>query len=102
MPMKAECMSLVCRTVKVFRPSAAAGPPGSAIVAPATSEPARNSRRARVSVDFDMLLPCRRGKRSRTRSDPPLFLRRTQTLVLHQQAVAQLGHHLVHVEARGF
>ena len=53
MPMKVECMSLVCRMVKVFFPSAAAdSAPGRKIVAPTAAEPARNSRRERVSRDM--------------------------------------------------
>src|ERR1043165_6166677 len=87
MPMKAECMSLVCRMVKVFLPSAAARPAGSAAVAPAASVPARNSRRASASIDMDTVIV--------------LFRRRSQPLVLHQRAVAQLGHDIVQVEAGG-
>ena len=56
MPMKAECMSLVCRMVKVFLPSAAARSLGSTVAAATAAEPARNSRRARASIDIDMLL----------------------------------------------
>ena len=50
--MKLECMSLVCRMVKVFFPSAAAdSAPGRQIVAPTAAEPARNSRRESASHD---------------------------------------------------
>jgi hypothetical protein len=45
MPMKAECMSFVCRMVKVFFPTvAAANPPDRKIVAPTVAAPAKSSR----------------------------------------------------------
>ena len=51
--MKAECMSLVCRMVKVFFPSRAAdSAPGRRIVAPAAAETAMNSRRVSVFMDL--------------------------------------------------
>jgi len=50
--MKFECMSLVCRMVNVFFPSAAADRnPGSKITTPTAAEPIRNSRREIVSRD---------------------------------------------------
>src|SRR5208283_1829348 len=53
MPMKLECMSFVCRMVKVFFPSTAAdSPPGRRIVTPTAVETARNSRREIVSRDI--------------------------------------------------
>jgi hypothetical protein len=52
MPTKFECMSLVCRMVKVFFPSAAAaGCLDSRIVAPMAAAPAMNSRREIDSSD---------------------------------------------------
>jgi hypothetical protein len=53
MPMKLECISLVCRMVKVFLPfTAAQSPPGSMIVTPTAAETARNSRRVMVSREL--------------------------------------------------
>src|SRR5208283_4600060 len=53
MPMKLECISLVCRMVKVFFPSTAANsPPGRRIVTPTAAETAKNSRREIVTRDM--------------------------------------------------
>ena len=51
MPMKLECMSLVCRMVKVFFPSAAAKTGPARIAAPNATEPIRKSRRDSASRD---------------------------------------------------
>jgi hypothetical protein len=52
--MKAECISLVCRMVKVFFPlsCAAAGRARRRIVAPTATEAAKTSRRDGVSLDM--------------------------------------------------
>ena len=52
MPTNAECMSLVCRMVKVFFPSAAAATVGGRTIVALAAEPARNARRlsARIAV----------------------------------------------------
>jgi len=59
MPMKAECMSLVCKMVKVFFIlfSFVAAYSGSVrIIAPTAAEPARNSRRVSVLRDTSVLV----------------------------------------------